>query len=236
MKKAIVCLSGGLDSAVTLATAIKEDYDVLAISFRYPSKHNNHEINAARELCRHYQTTWGICNIEDAFVLYKSALLRDMESPEIPEGHYNDESMAKTVVPARNMIFISILVGIAASREINTIFLGVHSGDHHIYPDCRPAFFNAMQRAIQTALGIDARISKKDKVILLTPFLHKNKTDIVKQGIELSVPFELTRTCYKSQEIACGKCGSCIERLEAFEQNGIQDPIRYITGDNIKAT
>jgi len=93
-----------------------------------------------------------------------------------------------------------------------------------------------MQRAIQTALGIDARISKKDKVILLTPFLHKNKTDIVKQGIELSVPFELTRTCYKNQEIACGKCGSCVERLEAFEKNGIKDPIRYITGDNIKAT
>jgi len=229
MKKAIVCLSGGLDSAVTLATAIKEDYDVLAISFRYPSKHNNYEIIAAKELCRHYQTTWGICNIEDAFVLSKSALLKDMESPEIPEGHYNDESMAKTVVPARNMIFISILAGIAASREINTIFLGVHSGDHHIYPDCRPAFFNAMQRAIKLATA-------NSNLVLCTPFLHKDKTDIVKQGIELAVPFELTRTCYKNQEIACGRCGSCVERLEAFEKNGTKDPIRYITGDNIKAT
>ena len=227
--KAIVCLSGGVDSAVVLANAIKWNRDIIAISFYYGSKHNPFELEAAKNLARHYQISWCRVDITGAFALMVSNLLSHDESGEIPEGHYEDKSMSQTVVPARNMVFASILTGIAASRQINEIYLGVHSGDHHIYPDCRPTFINAMNLAIRTSLGLDGRKNKKNYVRLLTPYIHHDKAYIVKEGIKLHVPFELTRTCYTAQEIACGKCGSCIERLGAFEKNGIKDPIRYQT-------
>ena len=222
--KAIVCLSGGIDSAVVLAGAIEKGRDVTAISFYYGSKHNSHELEAAKNLAKHYQIPWCIIDITPAFYLIDSTLMKKHDSEKIPEGHYENESMNKTVVPARNMIFISILTGIAVSREIREIYLGVHSGDHYIYPDCRPKFISSMINTMREATG-------HVKLALKTPYIHRDKTYIVKEGIKLQVPFELTRTCYTAQEIACGKCGSCIERLEAFEKNGQKDPIRYITSD-----
>lgn len=151
--------------------------------------------------------------------LFKSNLLKDQG--EIPEGHYNDSNMSLTVVPGRNSIFITIMAGYAESVDADTVALGVHAGDHVVYPDCRPLFISAMNTAIQA--------STEEKVHIETPFLHLNKTEILKIGYSLPtpVPYEYSRTCYKDQELSCGKCGSCSERLEAFKLIGKVDPIKY---------
>lgn len=217
MEKIIVSLSGGIDSAVTLALAIKQRYECSAGIFRYGSKHNFYESNAAVRIACHYKIPFQIIDLEKVMAGFKSNLM--MNGGDIPEGHYENENMNQTVVPARNIIFISILSGLAWSIEAEEVWLGIHGGDHAIYPDCRPEFYYAMKRAIETGT--------EEKIELVAPFLHQNKTYIVQKGIELKVPFEFTRTCYKDQELACGKCGSCIERLEAFSKNGMKDPIKY---------
>ena len=218
MKKIIVSLSGGVDSAVSLAFALEQGHECHAVSFDYGSKHNYYENNAAIRIDRHYKISFRIINLEEVMDGFKSDLLKS--GGEIPEGHYEDASMSKTIVPARNIIFISILTGLAWSIKAEEIWLGIHAGDHAIYPDCRPEFYYAMKRAIE--VGTD------EMVELIAPFLYQGKNDIVKKGIELNVPFELTRTCYKDQELACGKCGSCVERLEAFSKNKRIDPIDYV--------
>lgn len=217
MKKIIVSLSGGIDSTVTLALAIQQGYECLPVIFRYGSKHGFYESNAAIRIATYYKIIPHIIELASVMKGFKSNLMND--GGDIPEGHYEDESMSKTVVPGRNIIFISILSGLAWSIGAEEVWIGIHGGDHLIYPDCRPEFYYAMRRAIE--LGTDERIE------LIAPFLHKKKSDVIKQGIELKAPFELTRTCYKEQELACGKCGSCVERLEAFSINGIKDPIKY---------
>ena len=137
----------------------------------------------------------------------------------IPEGHYHAENMRQTVVPGRNLIFISILTGIAWSEGAGEIWLGIHAGDHFIYPDCRPEFFTAMRSAVE--YGTDG------KVTLVAPYLNVTKVEILKEGFQLGVPYALTRTCYTDRPIACGKCGADQERLEAFAAHGCKDPIPY---------
>jgi 7-cyano-7-deazaguanine synthase len=215
--KALVCLSGGMDSATLLGVWHREEYEVQAISFTYGSKHGNWEMYAARNLALHYKVRWSLIDLKNVFAEMKSSLL--MAGGPIPEGHYTDPTMSQTVVPGRNMIFASILAGIAWSRGIPTIGLGVHSGDHPIYPDCRPAFVDAVCNAIAYATD--------DNVILEAPFLGLDKAEILNLGRQVEVPYELTRTCYKDQAVACGVCGSCRERLEAFARNGLEDPLPY---------
>jgi len=149
--------------------------------------------------------------------LAKSDLLKT--GGPIPEGHYTDESMSATVVPGRNIIFMSILTSYAWSIGAEKIAIGIHQGDHAIYPDCRPAFLSSMKEAIQ--FGTDKRVD------VIAPFIGFNKIVIVRRGTRIDVPYQLTRTCYKDQEKSCGKCGSCVERLEGFERNEIEDPIQY---------
>jgi len=130
--------------------------------------------------------------------------------------------MQATVVPARNLIFSSVIAGYAESVGAGAISLGVHSGDHHIYPDCRPEFVSSLNTSVLLATDKKVRVE--------APFLNYTKAEIIKTGLNLKsveVPYHLTRTCYKDQELACGKCGSCFERLEAFEELGLTDPIKY---------
>lgn len=215
--RAIVSLSGGLDSAVLMAHTIHYNQNPTAVIFSYGSKHNEYENKKAIELCQYYEVNFQRLDISPIFTSFKSDLL--MNGGPIPEGHYEEESMNATVVPARNIIFVSILAGLAESAGAETVCLGIHAGDHAIYPDCRPGFFYAMHRA----LGLGT----KSHVKLYAPFLYQSKGGIVRKGLEMKVPFELTRTCYKDQELACGKCGSCTERLKAFAENGAEDPIKY---------
>jgi 7-cyano-7-deazaguanine synthase len=225
--KAVISLSGGLDSAVLLADLVhKRDKDIIPVSFFYGSKHNNYENEAAAEICRHYGLAHVLIDASAVFSMSKSNLLK--RGGEIPEGHYNDKSMKLTVVPARNMIFISILTSIAVSYEAEEIYIAVHAGDHAIYPDCRPDFISSCRRTV--ALASDK------KAWLYTPFLDWDKAKIVAWGASIKAPFELTRTCYKDQPVACGRCGSCNERLEAFTKNMLKDPIEYTphTGEKIR--
>lgn len=218
MRKAVVSLSGGVDSAVTLAVALKDGYTCQGVGFRYGSKHNRYENKAAKAVAEAMGVPFHLLDLKKIFEGFPSSLMQASDE-EIPEGHYEEDSMKSTVVPSRNIIFASILSGYAQSVGAEQVWLGIHAGDHFIYPDCRPEFFEAMSKAVE--LGTDM------KVALVAPFLHNNKVDIVKRGFLLDVHFELTRTCYKAQKIACGKCGSCVERLEAFRESGLKDPISY---------
>lgn len=218
--KVLVSLSGGMDSA-TLIPYLQlpsMGYEIDgAVGFTYGSKHNKYELEAARKLADHYKIRFDLIDLTGIASHLESNLLK--KGGEIPEGHYEAESMSKTVVPGRNMIFLSILSGIAWSRGVENIAIGIHSGDHAIYPDCRPEFTSYMRQAIRE--GTDKKIH------LITPFLQKNKKLILEIGIPIGTPYNLTRTCYKDQPVACGKCGSCQERLAAFAAVKINDPIEY---------
>lgn len=216
--KIIVSLSGGLDSCVLLSEIINQDKKVRAVGFIYGSCHNKYEIKASENIAKHFKIPIEFIDVSNIFNKFKSALLLQNNVP-IPEGHYKSENMRVTVVPGRNLIFASILAGYAESIKYDTIMLGIHAGDHFIYPDCRPEFVSVLNETVKT--------STNGLVSIKAPFTSWNKSDIIKAGTNNSVPFELTRTCYKNQSIACGKCGSCNERLEAFKNCGIEDPIEY---------
>lgn len=215
--RVLLSLSGGIDSATVLSLLLRQGYQVTAVSFYYASKHNAYENEAARQLAKYYEISLLEIDIASVMQAFESNLLLTGEA--VPEGHYEHESMKKTVVPARNLIFISIMAGIAISKNIPIIALGVHQGDHFIYPDCRPDFIESARKTVELA--------SDGQCTIMTPILHDNKASVVRLGIFSQLPFHLTRTCYTEDEIACGKCGSCVERLEAFEKNGMTDPIPY---------
>ena len=225
--KIVVSFSGGVDSTTLCSYYLDQGHDVALVSFNYGSKHNEFENAAASNIAKYFELPLPkhlpLNFIHD---LFKSDLL--VSGGDIPEGHYTDKSMSSTVVPARNLIFSSILAGYAESIGADAIALGVHSGDHHIYPDCRPDFIKSL--VTTTKLATDG------KVHVDAPFLHYSKADILRVGLSLkniSVPYHMTRTCYKNQPTACGKCGSCVERLEAFRLVGTPDPIEYEYDGNI---
>jgi 7-cyano-7-deazaguanine synthase len=223
--KVVVAVSGGMDSATLLAHLIDKGCEPIPISFIYGSKHNQYESAAADKLCVHYGLQRTLIDLTDAFIGFKSALMGD--GPAIPEGHYTDASMSATVVPARNIIFSSFMAGLAWSKGAPYIALGVHAGDHAIYEDCRPEFIKAMDTAL--FLGTGSRVE------ILAPFLGMDKGDIAIMGTLLNVPYELTRTCYKDQPTSCGKCGSCVERIEAFAKAGRRDPLPHISHNTLTA-
>jgi len=226
MKKTIVmALSGGLDSATLLATLLRDGHVVHCCLFFYGSKHNQYELESANKVVNHYAAlkypvTSHYFDISEVMKNFNSALMKS-NSQEIPEGAYNDETMKLTVVPGRNLIFASIMAGLAESINANAIALGVHAGDHHIYPDCRPEFIKALDSVIY--------LSSDRKVEVICPFANIDKIGILQIGMSMNVPYHLTRTCYKDQVKSCGKCGSCTERLEAFATLGLIDPIQYET-------
>ena len=217
MKKVVLGLSGGMDSATLCAYYLHIGYKVFPISFHYGSKHNEYERKAAEELAKFYNLEIKKIDLNFIGELFKSNLLKT--GGEIPEGHYQAENMSQTVVPGRNVIFISIMMGYAWSIGADIIAIGAHAGDHAIYEDCRAGFIAAMNAAVISGSG--------DRVRLEAPFQYLDKTKILQQGLMIRTPYHLTRTCYKDQELSCGKCGSCQERIEAFKNIGETDPILY---------
>lgn len=212
----LVAMSGGLDSAVLTSNYLDRKYQVMAVNFQYGSKHNIWEAKAFFELCKEFDIPHHTITL-DLSKIVKSNLMKNQGN--IPLGHYNSDNMKLTVVPGRNLLFISLMLGIAQSEGISNIALSVHQGDHHIYPDCRKSFIEYADKAVREA--------SEDLVHLQAPFLERTKADIVREGLKLKTPFELTRTCYQDQELSCGQCGACSERLEAFYLNGAKDPIKY---------
>ncbi len=213
----VVLLSGGMDSVTAFHVALKQ-YDVVAaLSFDYGSKHNHKEIPFARYHAEchgvpHQVITMGFVND-----LFKSDLLQS--GGDIPEGHYAAENMKQTVVPFRNGIMLSIAAGYAESVGAHGLVIAAHYGDRAIYPDCREDFMRSMSDAIKvgTYAGVE----------VLRPFIDVNKAGIARQGASLGVDYTKTWSCYKGGDVHCGKCGTCVERREAFTDAGVPDPTVY---------
>lgn len=216
--KTVVVLSGGLDSCVLLAK-IKElsEDTIAAINFNYGSNHNKRERRSAEEICKHYDIQLHEIDLSFTKQVFKSSLLDGADA--VPEGHYQAAQMKSTVVPFRNGVMLSIATAFAESNGFECVAIGAHSGDHYIYPDCRPNFIDAMTQSVLA--GTDGN------VFIAAPFVYVNKANIISQGDELEVPFELTYSCYKGDEIHCGKCGACNERKESFRNAGVIDPTVY---------
>lgn len=205
----IVVLSGGLDSTVALAHALLQRRDVRTVTFDYGQTHSV-ELEAARRVAAHYHVPHRVISVPG--ILHGSALTGQ---GDIPRGGYDAENMSTTVVHGRNLLFASL--AIAASAPGGSVTLGVHGGDHHLYPDCRPEFWHDLDHLASEAY--DTRLD--------TPFLHWSKADIVRHGADLQVPLHLTYSCYVGGPEHCGQCGTCIERREAFTAAGVPDLTRY---------
>jgi len=216
MKKATIILSGGLDSTTLAYFLVNLGYDLEAVSFNYGQKHVK-ELECAKKTCEKLKIQHTIVDMSFLGKLLNSTLTQTGQ--EIPEGHYANENMRKTVVPHRNTIMATIANAIGISKGITSLALGVHSGDHHIYPDCRPVFIKTLEELFT--------LSADQKIEIVAPFQNTDKTGILCKGLELEVPYEDTWTCYNGRELACGKCGSCNERLEAFKLCNKTDPIQY---------
>ena len=218
--KTLVLLSGGMDSVTALHWARAEHAVVGAVSFDYGAKHNHREIPLAAWHCGETGVHHDVIELDFVNRLFASDLLKS--GGEIPEGHYADENMKKTVVPFRNGIMLAIASGIAESRGAEGLVIAAHAGDHTIYPDCREPFMQGMAAAMRE--GTYAHIE------LLRPFIHLDKAGIAKLGVSLGVDYGKTWSCYKGGDLHCGKCGTCVERIEAFQLAGIEDPTVYDVG------
>ena len=221
MRTIVVC-SGGLDS-VSLAYKIAVEAELLRlVTFNYGQRHEK-EIEFARDCARRLSVPCDVVDIRPIGKLLSGSALTD--DVDVPDGHYAEESMKLTVVPNRNAIMLSIAFGIGAAQQADAVATAVHGGDHFIYPDCRPAFVEAFEAMQKQALDGYADIC------LYTPFLNIPKSAIVTEGARHNTPFENTWSCYKGGETHCGRCGTCVERREAFHLAGISDPTIYSDPD-----
>lgn len=216
---ALVILSGGMDSTTLLYDTISKGYKTFAISFDYGQKHKV-EIQLASKTCKKLGINHKIVNVDVLNELAPSALTR--KDWKVPEGRYDSKVMKQTVVPNRNMVLISLATSYAISIGAKKLFYGAHAGDHTIYPDCRKEFVKQLSKAVA--------LCDWSKVDLYAPYLNMDKGDIALRGKILNVDYSLTRTCYTSGRKACGKCGACVERLEAFGKAKMEDPIEYEAG------
>jgi 7-cyano-7-deazaguanine synthase len=215
--KVVVLCSGGMDSVAALYWAEREHTVVAVASFDYGAKHNHREIPFAAEHARKFGVRHEVIGLDFINRLFASNLLSS--GGEIPEGHYEAANMKQTVVPFRNGIMLSIACGFAESIGAEALLIAAHGGDHAIYPDCREDFMQAIGTAM--SLGTYADIK------LLRPFISKNKAQIASEGIRLGLDFSRTWSCYKGGAVHCGKCGTCVERREAFALAGVVDPTVY---------
>ncbi|WP_430455991.1 7-cyano-7-deazaguanine synthase QueC [Rheinheimera sp.] len=215
-QKVVVIYSGGMDSFTVLHKAINDGHEVYALSFNYGQRHVR-ELECAKTVCAELGINHKVVDISAINQLIGgSSLTSDIE---VPEGHYAADNMKSTVVPNRNMILISLAVGYAVSLDAQAVYYGAHSGDHFIYPDCRPEFVQKMHDVCQ--------IANYEPVAIISPYLKQTKIEILRDGLAMGLDYSKTWTCYNGRAKACGKCGSCAERLEAFTLNQATDPLPY---------
>ncbi|MCK5284966.1 MAG: 7-cyano-7-deazaguanine synthase QueC [Alphaproteobacteria bacterium] len=217
MKTLVVC-SGGLDS-VTLAYKIAKESNLTGlIAFNYGQRHKK-ELGFAKLCAEALDVSYNVIDISNVGALLSGSALTD--DIAVPDGHYEEKSMKATVVPNRNAIMMTIAYGVASARDMQAVAIAVHGGDHFIYPDCRPDFIKSFEQMQNYALD------GMGKIKLSTPFLEMSKADIVNTGVLLDVPFIDTWSCYKGKENHCGRCGTCVERREAFDLARVKDPTYY---------
>jgi len=232
-EKAVVIVSGGMDS-ITLANILHSTFELHLVSFDYGQRHVK-ELMYAQYWADYLKASWHTIPLPKEYM----RLLRQSDSVlinpnvDVPEGHYAQENMKKTVVPNRNATMLTLASSIAIAEGATKVFTAVHAGDHFIYPDCRPEFIKAMSTAIRLAnLGF-----ADEKFSIEAPFVFMSKADIARQGALLDPPVDhrFTWSCYKGGEIHCGRCGTCVERREAFHLANLSDPTEYEDKDFWKA-
>lgn len=215
--RTVVIFSGGLDSTTLLFHLKDAQHDVAALAVNYGQRHYR-ELSSAQNICQQSGVELTTLDLPGLTQIFGRNSLSD-SSIDIPEGMYQPDSMQQTTVPNRNMILLSIAAGWAISNKYQAIAFGAHSGEYTPYPDCRPEFVEAMDNASQLCDWQPLRI--------LAPFVDWTKSDIVRRGAELGVPFKSTWSCYVGGENHCGRCGTCLDRKLAFEGSGIDDPTIY---------
>jgi 7-cyano-7-deazaguanine synthase len=223
MKKAIILLSGGLDSTTCLAQAHAQNYQCYALSFNYGQKHQS-ELQAAQRIAAHYNTqAHRIVDLTSLSQLTHSSLTNPNQA--IPDYNPSD-AIPSTYVPARNTIFLAIAMAWAESIQANALFIGVSAIDYSGYPDCRPAFITAFQNLIKQATDSH---SPMQQCQLITPLIHLSKAQTIQLGMQLGVNYALTTSCYRAndQGQACGQCDSCVLRKQGFADAGVKDPTAY---------
>jgi len=223
-KKAVVLLSGGLDSSTALAIAHQQGFELHALSFDYGQRHQR-EVDAAAAVARHYGVQYQKTITIDLRALGGSALTADFDVPHSRSLEKMSQEIPITYVPARNTIFLSFALAYAEVTDANDIFLGINAIDYSGYPDCRPEYLEAYERMANLATKATTQDGRVFHIH--APLLRMNKAEIIHKGIELGVPYELTWSCYEGGELACGTCDSCLLRLNGFAEAGLQDPIAY---------
>ncbi len=225
--KALVLTSGGVDSTTALALAT-EKYgkgNVMCLAVYYGQKHSK-ELESARNVAGYYGAELQELDLAEIFAGSNCSLLKQSDE-EIPESSYAEQLAGadgrpvSTYVPFRNGLFLSSAASIALSRGCSVVYYGAHMDDAagNAYPDCSAAFFDSMRAAVELGSG--------GQITLCAPFINSTKKDIVAEGLRLGVPYELTWSCYEGHDKACGRCGTCLDRLKAFEANGAADPVPY---------
>ena len=228
MPEAVILLSGGLDSSTVLALAKEAGFEPVALTFDYGQKHRR-EIESAKMIAEHFRVKEHLIVPLDLGRFLASSLTQT--SMNVPSGRDRAEigsGMPNTYVPSRNIIFLSIASAIAESRGSRAVFIAANAVDFSGYPDCTPEFIESFQKT----LDVGTRAGRDGKGIRIeVPILRKSKSEIVKEAVRLKVPLELTWSCYKGGRKACGKCDSCLLRLEGFKSAGIEDPLEYEVRD-----
>lgn len=223
--KAVVLLSGGLDSATVLAMAVADGFQCHAISFRYGQRHQR-ELSAAQNIGKVLGVVEHVVVDIDLASFGGSALTGDFEVPTHSTVDEIDEGIPLTYVPARNTVFLSLGIAFAETRGASRVLIGVNALDYSGYPDCRPEFIAAFQRVAE--LGTQAGIETPEGMTIEAPLIEMTKAEIIMKGVELGLDYGLTTSCYDPVgEMACGACDACLLRMKGFRENGLEDPISY---------
>lgn len=214
--KAVVIYSGGMDSFTLLHQVLQAGYAVYPVSFHYGQRHAR-ELKSAAAVCQLLGLPHQQIDLRAITPLIDGSALTGGQ--EVPKGDYAPENLAVTIVPNRNMILLSLAIGYAVNIGASECFYGAHSGDHVIYPDCRPEFVEQMD--------LLAGLANLEPVHVRAPFLHDSKAEILQKGLAMGLDYSQTWTCYQGDELPCGQCSACRERLGAFAACGVSDPLTY---------
>jgi len=219
--KAVVMVSGGVDSSTLCYKAVREGYEVFPLTFIYGQKHER-EVRSSENICRHLGLSPNIIDLSSARTLFGASALtdRDVEIPKVSATARNYETLSATVVPNRNAIFLSLSVAYSQSIDCDTVFYGAHNSDRGVYPDCRAEFVSAFEKAERLA-------TDNERLTIVAPFIDMDKSGIVRLGARFGVPFEDTWSCYVGSRVHCGTCSSCRERKRAFIEADVTDPTEY---------
>lgn len=215
---AVIVLSGGLDSTVLL-WSYPSDEIACAVSIDYGQRHGARELRAARDVVRERGVPHVVVDLTGLRAALPGSSLTS-DDIAVPHGHYEDASMRATVVPNRNMILLAVAGGVAVARGADVLAYGAHAGDHAVYPDCRPEFAHAMSNALALCHYTPVRLER--------PFVRMSKAEVVAHGRAVGAPMDRTWSCYEGGELHCGRCGTCVERREAFQVAGVPDLTSYI--------